>query len=127
MRCAGRIRAGRAARRTKLSILPAAVPPTPRAASAPPDRARIAADWRRRGYSCGAFEDPPGRAWEDFRHDCNELIAVLRGRLRLVVEGRETLLAPGDEAFIPRGALHSVYNIGGGRAVWLYGYDRPDS
>lgn len=119
---------GRARRpANKISILPAAVPPTNRAAPAPPDRARIAADWRRRGYSCGAFEDPPGRAWEDFCHDCNELVAVLRGRLRLVVEGRETLLAPGDEAFIPRGALHSVYNIGGGRAVWLYGYDRPES
>ena len=101
------------------------MPTTNRAAPAPPDRDRIAAAWRRRGYSCGAFEDPPGRAWEDFRHDCNERIAVLRGRLRLVVEGRETLLAPGDEAFIPRGALHSVYNIGAGRAVWLYGYDRP--
>lgn len=118
---------GRAARQSILPPPAAAVPPTPRASPAPPDRDRIAADWRRRGYSCATFEDPPGRAWENFRHDCNERVAVLRGRLRLVIEGREQVLAPGGEAFIPRGALHSVYNIGAGRALWLYGYDRPAS
>lgn len=82
----------------------------------------VAADWRRRGFSCAAFEDPPGRAWRDFAHDCDELVAVSEGRLQLTLEGEETVLEPGDEALIPRRCRHSVANVAAGRTVWLYGY-----
>ena len=88
---------------------------------------RVAADWRQRGFSCGTFEDPPGRKWRDFTHDCNELLTVLEGRLQLTLDGVDMELAPGDEALIPRNHLHSVANIANTRTVWLYGYDSPDS
>lgn len=90
---------------------------------APLDRAAVAAEWRARGYSCGSFVDPPGRRWEDFVHDCNELVTVIEGRLEMVVSGKTVTLEPGDEVFIPTGALHSVRNIHHGTTVWLYGYD----
>lgn len=85
----------------------------------------VASDWRRRGFSCAAFEDPPGRAWRDFTHDSNELIAVVEGRLRLTLEEADMVLEPGDEAFIPQHCRHSVINIAPTRTVWLYGYDSP--
>ncbi len=91
--------------------------------SAPVDQATVAADWRARGYSCGTFVDPPGRCWEDFVHDCNELVAVVEGRLEMEIKGDAVTLEPGDEVFIPKGALHSVRNIHDGTSVWLYGYD----
>jgi len=91
--------------------------------SAPLDQAAVAAEWRARGYSCGTFVDPPGRRWEDFVHDCNELVTVIEGRLEMVVSGETMALEPGDEVFIPKGALHSVRNIHHGTTVWLYGYD----
>ena len=90
---------------------------------APLDRAAVAAAWRAQGYSCGSFVDPPGRRWEDFMHDCNELVTVVEGRLEMVVSGKTVTLEPGDEVFIPKGALHSVRNIHHGTTVWLYGYD----
>ena len=83
----------------------------------------IASDWHQRGFSCGRFEDPPGRAWRDFTHDCNELITVVEGRLQLIMGDANMILEPGDEAFIPRHCLHSVINIATARTVWLYGYD----
>ncbi len=89
----------------------------------PPDKAAVAADWRARGYSCGTFVDPPGRCWEDFVHDCNELVTVVEGGLEMVVSGETVTLEPGDEVFIPKGALHSVRNIHHDTTVWLYGYD----
>ncbi len=55
--------------------------------AAPPDQAEVAADWRARGYSCGTFVDPPGRRWEGFVHDCNELVTVVEGRLEMEVAG----------------------------------------
>jgi mannose-6-phosphate isomerase-like protein (cupin superfamily) len=90
---------------------------------APPDEAEVAADWRARGYSCGTFVDPPGRRWEDFVHHCNELVTVIEGRLEMEVAGETVTVAPGDEVFIPKGALHSVRNIHHATSVWLYGYD----
>jgi mannose-6-phosphate isomerase-like protein (cupin superfamily) len=91
--------------------------------AAPVDRAAVAAEWRGRGYSCGTFVDPPGQCWEDFVHDCNELVAVVEGRLEMEVSGQTVTMEPGDEIFIPRGALHSVRNIHDVTSVWLYGYD----
>ncbi|RMD64965.1 MAG: cupin domain-containing protein [Alphaproteobacteria bacterium] len=89
----------------------------------PIDAAAVAEDWRARGFSCATFVDPPGRRWEDFVHDCNELVTVVEGRLEMEVAGQSAIVEPGDEVFIPKGARHSVRNIHDGQSVWLYGYD----
>lgn len=89
----------------------------------PVDRDAVAEDWRRRGYSCGLFVDPPGREWNGFVHGTNELVMVVEGRLELEIEGERALLEPGEEAFIPKGAVHSVRNRSAGTTRWLYGYD----
>ena len=91
--------------------------------AAPVDKAAVAADLRGRGYTCGTFVDPPGQCWDDFVHDCNELVTVAEGRLEMVMAGETVNLGPGDEVLIPKGALHSVRNIHDGTSVWLYGYD----
>ncbi len=91
--------------------------------AAPLDQADVAADWRARGYSCGTFVDPPGRRWEDVAHHCNELVTVIEGRLEMDVAGETVTVEPGDEVFIPKGALHSVRNVHHATSVWLYGYD----
>ncbi|MDJ0944983.1 MAG: cupin domain-containing protein [Kiloniellales bacterium] len=90
---------------------------------APPDRDAVAAAWRTRGFSCHSFVDPPGRQWLDFVHDCNELVTVVEGRLKLEVAGHSVEAGPGDEVFIPRGARHSVFNVDAGTTTWLFGYD----
>ncbi len=89
----------------------------------PVNRETVAQEWRDRGYSCHDFVDPPGRAWLDFLHDCNELLTVVEGRLELELKGRRLSISPGDEVFIPKGASHSVFNVHDGTTVWLYGYD----
>jgi len=89
----------------------------------PLDQAAVAAEWRGRGYSCDRFVDPPGQCWEGFVHDCNELVTVVEGRLEMAVAGATVTVDPGDEIFIPKGALHSVRNIHHDTSVWLFGYD----
>ncbi len=90
----------------------------------PVDAGAVARDWAARGYSCRSFVDPPAREWRDFTHDTNELAAVVEGRLEMTVAGESFAMDPGDEAFIPRGAAHSVKNIDAGATRWLFGYDR---
>ncbi len=89
----------------------------------PVDRSAVAADWHGRGYSCGLFVDPPGREWNGFVHGTNELVTVTEGRLELTIGGQRLVAGPGDEVFIPRGAVHSVKNIHDATTRWLYGYD----
>ncbi|MFQ6022257.1 MAG: cupin domain-containing protein [Acidiferrobacterales bacterium] len=89
----------------------------------PVEKATVADDWNRRGYSCGWFIDPPGQEWNDFVHECNELVTVVEGRLEMTVAGKTCAVHPGDQVFIPKGAVHSVKNIHTGTTRWLYGYD----
>lgn len=89
----------------------------------PIDRAAVAADWAVRGFSCDQFVDPPGREWVGFVHTTNEVVCVAEGRLELTVGETLLIAEPGDEVFIPAGAVHSVKNRHGSTSRWLYGYD----
>jgi quercetin dioxygenase-like cupin family protein len=79
-------------------------------------------DWKARGFGCETFVDPPGREWNDFVHDTDELVTVLEGRLRFLMNGKTYELEAGDELFIPKGIRHSVHNIHRGTTRWLFGY-----
>ena len=50
-------------------------------------------------------------------------MTVAEGRLEVKVAGSRFVAEPGDEVFIPKGALHSVKNVHVTATRWLYGYD----
>jgi len=52
------------------------------------------------------------------------VIMLVAGRLELEFEGQCFRPAPGEEILIPAGVSHTVRNIGGTTAQWLYGYKR---
>jgi mannose-6-phosphate isomerase-like protein (cupin superfamily) len=88
----------------------------------PVDAAAVRRDWKARGFSCENFADPPGREWNDFVHDVDEVVTVIEGRLRFFMGGEEYELEAGDELLIPKKLLHSVHNIHRGTTRWLFGY-----
>jgi len=88
------------------------------------DQTQIARNWAQRGFSCDLWTDPPGQCWKDFVHDTDELVLVIAGQLEFEIEGETYHPGTGEELFIPSGACHSVRNIGGATARWLYGYRR---
>lgn len=83
---------------------------------------RVEKDWRSRGFSCELWVDPPGQVWEDYVHATDELLMVLEGELELEIKGRTFRPKIGEEVFIPAHVIHSVRNVGGTTARWLYGY-----
>ncbi len=91
--------------------------------SVPVDRDEVSRNWAARGYSCALFIDPPNQEWNNFVHDCNELVTVAEGRLEITVGDQIDILEGGDEVFIPKGAVHSVKNIHTATTRWYYGYD----
>jgi mannose-6-phosphate isomerase-like protein (cupin superfamily) len=88
----------------------------------PVSEAAVRRDWKARGFSCEPFSDPPGREWNDFVHDVDELVTVLEGRLRFRMGGRTYDLEAGDELLIPKNSLHSVHNVHRATTRWLFGY-----
>ncbi len=84
----------------------------------------MATEWGAKGYSCGLWIDPPGQKWLNFVHETDELVLVVQGKIRLEVGEDAIEIGPGNEALIPAGSNHSVYNIGGTEARWYYGYRR---
>ncbi|MDR4480919.1 MAG: cupin domain-containing protein [Nitrospira sp.] len=91
---------------------------------APIDRHVVAREWQARGFSCDLWVDPPGQVWEDYRHAVDELVMLVEGRLELEFGRRCVRPEPGEEILIPAGMSHTVRNIGGTCAKWLYGYSR---
>jgi len=89
------------------------------------DIEQIRAGWQKRGFSCDVWVDPPEQRWEDFVHATDELVIVLEGRMEFEIEGVVHHPSPGEELFIPAGAVHSARNIGKVTARWLYGYGAP--
>lgn len=88
----------------------------------PVSGAAVRADWSARGFTCETFVDPPGREWNDFVHDTDELVTVIEGRLRVLINGNTHEIEAGDEIFIPKGIRHSVHNVHRGSTRWLFGY-----
>ena len=86
------------------------------------DRQQIADNWMSRGFSCELWTDPPGQSWEAFTHATDEVVVVLEGEMEFEVAGEVRHPEPGEELFIPAGAVHSARNIGSSTARWLFGY-----
>ena len=58
---------------------------------------------------------PVGGATAEHCHRVSEeLYLVTAGEGRLIIDGEERTIAEGDCALIPPGAIHKVFNIGGG-------------
>ena len=88
------------------------------------EQQQIEQDWQARGFSCGLWVDAPGQEWVDFVHEVDELVVLVAGEIELEVQGKTVRPAVGEEVFIPAHTSHTVRNVGGTTARWLYGYRR---
>jgi cupin 2 domain-containing protein len=79
-------------------------------------------NWRKRGYTCGIWIDPPGQTWNDFLHDSDELLMLVEGEMELVIGDKVFYPKIYEEFLIPANTRHSVKNIGDATNRWFYGY-----
>jgi len=91
------------------------------------DRSIIAKDWHARGFSCGLWIDHAGREWSYQGHETDELFVMMSGKLELDVEGQCIRPSIGEEICIPAGKPHTIRNVGGKTARWLYGQQRESN
>jgi quercetin dioxygenase-like cupin family protein len=73
----------------------------------------------RLGYRVSRYVYPSGTYFPDHAHNVDKIDAVLSGRFRMVLEGREVVLEAGDLVAVPRGTLHSAEVVGSEPVVSL--------
>jgi quercetin dioxygenase-like cupin family protein len=62
-------------------------------------------------FGAGTCTVPPGSSNEEHAHDdAPEIIYVIRGEMRLEIEGETHRLRPGDAVFVDIGAVHKIFN-----------------
>jgi quercetin dioxygenase-like cupin family protein len=61
------------------------------------------------------------RASKPHRHDFDEYMVVVGGRYVAMLDGKEHVLEPGDELFIPRGTEQSGRCSAGTRSIHAFG------
>ena len=77
--------------------------------------------WKKKGFSCKMWIDPPGMAWIDQVHDVDELLLPITGLLELELPDQTRRLKIGEEVLIPAGVVHTLRNQGRTTACLLYG------
>jgi mannose-6-phosphate isomerase-like protein (cupin superfamily) len=72
-----------------------------------------------RGYSVSRYVYPPGTSFSEHTHSIDKIDAVLSGRFKIVMEGKEVILGPGDCIAVPKGSMHSAAVVGSEPVVSL--------
>ena len=78
----------------------------------PVSEATLRERFEQRGYAVSRYTYSPGTYFPDHTHDVDKIDAVLSGTFRIVLEGEEVVLGPGDSVEVPRGAVHSAEVVG---------------
>lgn len=78
-------------------------------------RSRLEAE----GYSVARYVYPPGTRFPTHTHSVDKKDTVLKGKFRVVAEGSEFVLEPGDMLEIPAGTAHSAEVLGDEAVVSL--------
>lgn len=75
----------------------------------------------RLGYDVSRYVYAPGTCFPDHTHAVDKMDAVVSGRFRLIIEGREVILQADDAVEVPRGTVHSAAVVGDEPVVSLDG------
>lgn len=78
-----------------------------------------------RDYRVSRYVYPPGTFFAEHTHPVDKIDAVVSGRFRMVVEGREeVVLEAGDWLEVPEGTAHSAEVVGEEPVVSLDAFRR---
>ncbi len=78
----------------------------------------------REGFSViSRYDDPPNQTFPNHDHETDQLLVVLRGSIEVTMNGKTSVLKPGEEISFPAKVSHSA-KIGPEGCLYLDG-ERP--
>lgn len=86
------------------------------------DQSRLHSIWARRGFTLHRQDDPPHKKWAAHRHNVDEIVRLIAGRIVVDVEGEPHRPRPGVDVIVPKQKAHRIYNPTGQRALYFYGF-----
>ncbi len=72
-----------------------------------------------KGLSAMPWEDAAGTIYSEHWHNEDEIIVVLDGSMKFIIQGAEYLVEAGDELVLPAGTRHEAVNTGRSRVRYL--------
>ena len=61
------------------------------------------------------------RVSKEHKHDYDEYMVCVAGEYTAILNGKETVLHPGDELYIPKGTVQSGRSVAGTRTIHAFG------
>ncbi len=71
-----------------------------------PTLEELQASLRSEGLAFALFSDPPGVKYGRHKHDFDDFIVIVSGRMKLGVDGNEWIMKPGDRIDLPANTPH---------------------
>lgn len=81
--------------------------------------ANMRAKLEARGYRVQRYIYAPGTYFPNHTHGIDKIDGVLSGRFKMVMDGQEVILAPGDCLAVPAGVVHSAEVVGNESVISL--------
>lgn len=67
---------------------------------------------RKEGLAFSLFTDPPGVKYGRHKHDFDDFVVIVSGRMKLGINGVEWILNPGDRIDLPANTPHWAEILG---------------
>lgn len=83
------------------------------------DEQVLRAELEERGYRVSRHLYRPGTYFDEHTHRRDKLDAVVSGRFRMTVAGKQVVLEPGDWVEVPAGTVHTAKVVGAEPVVSL--------
>jgi quercetin dioxygenase-like cupin family protein len=74
---------------------------------------------RSEGRLAELFADPPGMKYGRHKHDFDDFVVVVTGRMVIATDRHEWILNPGDRLDIPAHTVHSAQMLGNDEVSYL--------
>jgi quercetin dioxygenase-like cupin family protein len=65
-----------------------------------------------RGLACELSSDPPGTRYGRHKHDFDDFVVIVTGKMRIGIDTHEWIMKPGDRLDIPAGTFHWAEMMG---------------
>ena len=67
---------------------------------------------KREGLAAGLFTDPAGVKYGRHKHDFDDFVVIVSGKMKLGIDGAEWVMGPGDRIDLPANTVHWAEMLG---------------
>jgi quercetin dioxygenase-like cupin family protein len=71
------------------------------------------------GHDCELYSDPPRMKYGRHKHDFDDFVVIVTGKMKIATDAQEWILKPGDRINLPANTIHSAEMLGTQEVTYL--------